>query len=186
MSNLLELQGSFNPVSSYKLPKPRAMEGKNLTCRHWKLSQLACLKDTAECPYAHHDTGIIGPPANITCWAWKNGGCKLHDEGCLFSHSDTGVVQSLPNPTRRMSSASSITNSANPLAISMTGKNLAIAKAAAKAGFECSDVERLMILVNAVRDANLAASYVSHPFPVIVPPLDTLHEVCDLSRQHLR
>lgn len=47
----------------------------------------------------------------------------------------------------------------NNLAIPMTGKNLAIAKAAAKAGFECSDLERVMLLVNAVRDADLKAGY---------------------------
>lgn len=131
-----------------------------LTCRHWKLSPLTCLKDPADCPYAHYDTGAIGPPANVTCWAWKHGGCKLHDEGCLFSHSDTGVVQSFPNTTRRMSSSASSTKEhANNLAVPMTGKNLAIAKAAAKAGFECSDLERVMILVNAVRDADQQASY---------------------------
>ena len=130
-----------------------------LTCRNWKLSVISCLKDATECQYAHYDTGVIGPPANVTCWAWKNGGCKLHDEGCLFSHSDTGIVQSFPNTTRRMSSALSTKTHANNLAISMTGKNLAIAKAAAKAGFECSDPERVMTLVNAVRDADLKASY---------------------------
>ena len=131
---------------------------------------MTCLKDTADCPYAHYDTGVIGPPANVTCWAWKNGGCKLHDEGCLFSHSDTGVVQSSPNTTRRKQSALSTRNHAENLAIPMTGKNLAIAKAAAKAGFECSDLERVMTLVNAVRDADLKAGYVSYLFPANNPP----------------
>ena len=136
-----------------------ADSSQSLTCRHWKLSPLTCLKDTTDCPYAHYDTGVVGPPANITCWAWKHGGCKLHDDGCLFSHSDTGVVQSLPNTTRRMPSAFSIKDHANNIAMPMTGKNLAIAKAAAKAGFECSDLERVMLLVNAVRDADLKAGY---------------------------
>ena len=41
----------------------------------------------------------------------------------------------------------------------MTGKNLAIAKAAANTGFDCTDVERVMLLVNAVRDADMKAGY---------------------------
>ncbi|KAL8828197.1 MAG: hypothetical protein Q9191_002724 [Dirinaria sp. TL-2023a] len=39
------------------------------------------------------------------------------------------------------------------------GKNRAIAKAAAVSGFDCSDIERLMTLVNAVRNADAGSSY---------------------------
>ena len=44
-------------------------------------------------------------------------------------------------------------------AVTMTGKNLAIAKAACRAGFDCSDPERIMSLVNAVRQADMDAGY---------------------------
>ena len=67
---------------------------KNQTCRSWKLSLNSCLLDLSDCDYAHHDaTDSLGPPAHITCWAYMNGGCKLHDDGCLFSHYDTGIMQ---------------------------------------------------------------------------------------------
>ena len=80
-----------------------AMATKHLTCRQWKLSPISCLKDPAECMYSHYDTGVMSGPVNITCWAWQNGGCKLHEEGCLFSHHQTDMVQNAPCTTRRKS-----------------------------------------------------------------------------------
>lgn len=40
------------------------------------------------------------------------------------------------------------------IAAPLAGRNLAIAKAAAKAGFDCSDLEKVMCLINAVRQAD--------------------------------
>lgn len=48
--------------------------------------------------------------------------------------------------------------------VPMAGKNYAIARAAARAGFDFSDVERVMALVNAVRDADLKAEYPDYYF----------------------
>lgn len=135
------------------------------TCRNWKLNPIGCLKGPDECEFVHRETGLVSP-ATITCWQWKNGGCKMHDDSCIFAHHETGKVQASAFATRSKCTRA-------PLFLSRLGrqsdesrvdrpmhhKERAIAKAAAVAGFDCSDVDRVMALVNAVRDAEAGSRY---------------------------
>lgn len=69
-----------------------AFSYRALTCRTWKLNPVGCYDGPLRCKYSHHDTGVISPPAAITCFAWSQGTCALHEDDCLFAHLDTGLV----------------------------------------------------------------------------------------------
>lgn len=106
-------------------------------------------------------TGVVSPPVSLPCYAHDNGGCQHVQEQCLFSHRNTGLHHHHPLQICRESTVRSLhlcpSNAFTDPRLAL--RDVPIAEAAAKAGFDSGSWPKLRNLINAVRRAALP----SHP-----------------------
>ncbi len=101
-------------------------------------------------------TGMVSPPSGLPCYAHDNGGCRHAQDRCLFSHRNASsqhyrlreCCEYNVGPSHLMRS----NGSTDP---QLALRDVPIAEAATKAGFDGSSWSKLRNLINAVRRAAL-------------------------------
>ncbi|MCJ1473661.1 hypothetical protein MMC13_002312 [Lambiella insularis] len=83
----------------------------------------------------------MSPALPYTCFFWSMRDCKFHEDDCLYSHSSYAAPPEAPRHFGYRQPA-------------LSGRNAAIAQAAANAGFDTSNWSALTNLISSVKNAN--------------------------------